>query len=144
VIEFANGFPNCNLQPGNVLGWLGWGWASNDEMWTWDTNLFGYPVAGDTCGWWDCPSGNNCLWPKIWGIAETPVWQWDSDTPYLLGNHLDMGLGQSGAALYNFAPGFRKVFGINWGCHSSSFGTTNKARRMDSTVTSFIAANSAL
>ena len=143
VIEFANGFPNCNLQPGNVLGWLGWGWASPAEMQTWQANLFGYPLADTTCGnWTDCP-GANCLWPKIWGAVQNS-WEWDSNSSYLIGHHVDTGPGQSGSALYNFAPGFRKVYGIHTGCHSSSFGTSNKARRLDSTVGTFIQDNSAL
>jgi V8-like Glu-specific endopeptidase len=143
VIEFANGFPNCNLQPGNVVGWLGWGWASTAEMQAWSANVYGYPVADNTCGGWvDCP-GANCMWPKIWGTLENS-WQWDSDTEYLIGHHVDTGPGQSGSALYNFAPGYRKVYGIHQGCHSSSFGTSNRARRIDNSVVTFVEDNSAL
>ncbi|MFN0165454.1 MAG: trypsin-like serine peptidase [Bryobacteraceae bacterium] len=143
VIEFSNMFPeiqNCNLFPGNTVGWLGWGSQSSSTIEGTTNYIYGYPgnstatkcgVAGGTC------AGGPCNWPQIWGWGRSDV-DVDGET---LEHRIDTTGGQSGSGVYNKAQGFRKVIGIHQGCNSS---TENRARRIDSTVIGFVKSNSAL
>lgn len=143
VIEFSDMFPeipNCNLFPGNTVGWLGWGSQSSSTIEGTINYIYGYPgtsttpkcgVPGGTC------AGGPCNWPQIWGWGRSDV-DVDGDS---LAHHVDTTGGQSGSGVYNKVEGFRKVIGIHQGCNSS---TENRARRIDSTVIGFVKANSAL
>jgi V8-like Glu-specific endopeptidase len=61
-----------------------------------------------------------------------------------LSHDIDTSGGQSGSGLYNTAQGFRKVVGVHVGCQENLFGDYNEARRIDSSVVSFIQSHSAL
>jgi glutamyl endopeptidase len=143
VIEFSDMFPeiqNCNLFPGNTVGWLGWGSQGSSTIEDSINYIYGYPgtstakkcgVAGGTC------AGGPCNWPQIWGWGRSDF-EVDDE---MLEHHVDTTGGQSGSGVYNKAQGFRKVIGIHQGCNSS---TENRARRIDSTVIGFVKSNSAL
>jgi hypothetical protein len=146
VIEFANGYPNCNLQPGNVLGWLGWGSQTDTDIAGAEHFKYGYPGGSGSCGSPGTCAGGSCGFPRIWGHGQGPgsISKWSASYPWRLHVTMDGNPGHSGSGPYNYVEGFPKVIGIFEGCYQSAFQTTNRARRINSTVISFIQANSAL
>ena len=147
VIEFNN--PSCPLKPGGTVGWLGWGTQSDDTIEDNQHWVYGYPgnFNGSTnCGKFDgCfgpTAGPNfsCFWPKIWGWGMGGLSAWSTTLSY----DIDTSGGQSGSGVYNKAQGFRKVVGIHVGCQENLFGDYNQARRIDSSVVSFIKSHSKL
>jgi V8-like Glu-specific endopeptidase len=140
VIEFAGGYNNCNLSPGNTVGWLGWGSQSNATIENNINYIYGYPAGGTTpkCGVVSSTcGGGSCNWPQIWGWGRSDF-EADGDS---IEHRVDTSSGQSGSGIYNMAQGFRKVIGIHLGCESS---TENRGRRIDGTVIDFVKAHSAL
>lgn len=147
VIEFNNA--SCPLRPGATVGWLGWGTQSDDTIESNIHYVYGYPGNANgstTCGSLNgcfgpaAAPGGSCRWPKIWGWGMDGLSAWSTT----LSHDIDTSGGQSGSGLYNIAQGFRKVVGIHVGCQENLFGDYNQARRIDSSVVSFIQAHSAL
>lgn len=147
VIEFNN--PSCPLKPGATVGWLGWGTQSDATIESNTHYVYGYPgnASGATgCGVPDgcfgptAGGGGSCFWPKLWGWGMSGLSAWSTT----LSHDIDTSGGQSGSGLYNTAQGFRKVVGVHVGCQENLFGDYNEARRIDSSVVSFIQSHSAL
>jgi V8-like Glu-specific endopeptidase len=147
VIEFNNA--SCPLKPGATVGWLGWGTQSDATIESNIHYVYGYPgnFNGSTscgvangCFGATAGGGGSCFWPKIWGWGMSGLSAWSTT----LSHDIDTSGGQSGSGLYNTAQGFRKVVGVHVGCQENLFGDYNEARRIDSSVVSFIQNNSAL
>lgn len=136
VIEFSNMYPNCNLYPGNTLGWLGWGAESSATIRAYEAEMYGYAQ--------DAPcAGGSCEFPLLWGQTQDPGRIGPCGLTHQMCTQFDATGGDSGSAIWNNAPGYPEVIGIMWGWVNSD-PTYNRIVRLDSVSTNFIATYSAL
>jgi len=124
-------------QPGATVGWLGHYTASESTIEDLTGFVRGYPGAG-TCG----NPGQACN-VRVWGdISSSSENDASSDAISYLA---DTSGGQSGSAFYHYAD--PSCSGCDFGpylvgIHRVGGTTTNSARRYNSTVRSFVQANS--
>lgn len=139
VIEFSNA---CGYYPGNAMGWFGYYDVSNTVIASNPVNVAGYP--GNS---YMPPNSSAWRWPTLatMGLGAGNLFV-NATTSYELDYYVDVMNGQSGSALDQPMGGYSShyVTGIVKGNPVSSVPPYNWGRRLDSTVTAFIGANSAL
>ncbi len=125
-------------RPGNTVGWLGHYTASESAIEGTTGYVRGYPGASGTCG----SSGGACN-VRVWGDTSSGS---ENDVSSQEIRHLaDTSSGQSGSGFYHYADPSCGGCGHGpyvVGMHRVGSGTTNGARRYDSTVRGFVQDNS--
>lgn len=125
-------------RPGATVGWLGHYTASGSTIEDHTGHVRGYPGASGTCG----SPGQTCN-VRVWGDISSPS-ENDASSEEIRYD-ADTSGGQSGSAFYHYAD--PSCSGCDFGpylvgIHRVGGATTNGARRYESTVRSFVQANS--
>lgn len=138
VMEFANDYPNCNLQPGNQVGWLGWMVATPSQMLAAPSVLRSYPSQP--------PASIAFLnpWPTLYTSSSPAYTVMPSHLSYEILHEHDTTGAQSGAGLaqrIHAGNGNDNLYvtAIHVG-DSYYVDDSNFARKVDSTVAAFITA----
>ncbi|WP_437729683.1 trypsin-like serine peptidase [Sorangium sp. So ce1335] len=129
IMELSSMYPgNCNLDPGNDLGFHGLWVASESAIEDRQGYIYGYP-------------GEKTTWPQIWGY-----WGPLFDEGVELWYDIDTTSGQSGSAIYKFdSADVRYVVGVHKGWTEDWLGyDVNHGRRMTTGLYNWIVNNSAL